>query len=201
MGVSYQATGRVRQKARTHGALVQATRELLRTGVTPSVEQAADAAGVSRTTAYRYFPTQRARLAASFPQLGQESLLGDAPPAGVAARVAAFADAMTRLILDNEAEMRAMLRLSLEPDVEPREVALRGGKRLDWAADALAPLRDELPADELERLALAVAAAVGIEAFVWLVDVGGAPRERAAEIMRSAAAAILAGARTAAERR
>jgi AcrR family transcriptional regulator len=40
--------------------MVSATRELLAEGSAPTVEQAAQRAAVSRTTAYRYFPNQRA---------------------------------------------------------------------------------------------------------------------------------------------
>jgi AcrR family transcriptional regulator len=188
---AYQETGRVRQKERTRKALVAATRELLRQGVTPSVEQVADAAGMSRTTAYRYFPSQAALLAATFPQLESGSLLGDDPPADVRKRVALFARAMTELILRNETEMRAMLRLSLDPHVDLHDVALRQGRRTRWVADALEPLRETLAADELDRLTLAIASAAGIEAFVWLVDVGGVSRARAVEVVRSTCTALL----------
>ena len=39
-------------------------------GLTPTVEAAAEAASISRTTAYRYFPSQRALLAAAHPETG-----------------------------------------------------------------------------------------------------------------------------------
>lgn len=181
----------MRQKARTRDALVAATRQLLREGLTPSVEQAADAARVSRTTAYRYFPSQRALLAATFPHLEGGSLLGDHPPADIRARVALFAEKMTESILANEAEMRAMLRLSLDPQVPLHEVALRQGRRTIWVADALAPLRDSMAKSRFERLTLAIAAACGIESFVWLVDVGGVGRATAATILRSSCSALL----------
>jgi AcrR family transcriptional regulator len=181
----------VRQKARTRDALVAATRQLLRDGVTPTVEQAAAVARVSRTTAYRYFPSQRALLAATFPQLEGGSLLGDHPPADVRARVALFAEKMTESIRANEAEMRAMLRLSLEPGVALHEVALRQGRRTTWVADALAPLRASLTSTRFERLTLAIAAATGIESFIWLVDVGGVDRAAAAGILKSTCSALL----------
>lgn len=191
MGISRQEGGRVRQKARTRDALVAATRQLLRDGVTPSVEQAADVARVSRTTAYRYFPSQRALLAATFPQLEGGSLLGDHPPADVRARVALFAEKMTQSILANEAEMRAMLRLSLDPRVLPHEVALRQGRRTIWVADALAPLQGSLTKSRFEQLTLAIAATAGIESFVWLVDVGGVDRGTAAAVLTSSCSALL----------
>ena len=158
----------------------------MQAGETPSVEQVAHAALVSRTTAYRYFPSQRALLVAAFPKLDTESLLGEDPPADVAARVERFAGAMTESVLENEHEMRAMLRLSL--DAEDPHVFLREGRRTQWAADALAPLRGH---PDYERLLYALAAAVGIEAFVWLVDVGGLTRERAVATMRWSARALV----------
>ena len=191
MVVSSQAGGRVRQKARTREGLVGATRQLLRAGVTPSVEQAADVAKVSRTTAYRYFPSQRALLAGTFPQLEGGSLLGEDPPADVRARVALFAAKMTQSILGNEAEMRAMLRLSLDPQVPLQEVALRQGRRTAWVEDALAPLRGVLPAARFRQLTLQIAAAAGIETFVWLVDVGGTDRGAAASVIMSMCGALL----------
>src|SRR5215208_1915615 len=55
-------TGRANQKRRTRAAIVEAARRLLDQGTTPTVADAAAAALVSRTTAYRYFPTQEALL-------------------------------------------------------------------------------------------------------------------------------------------
>src|SRR5262245_23364797 len=51
----YEATGRTHQKHRTRDALIAAARELVAKGLTPTVEEAAAAAAISRTTAYRYF--------------------------------------------------------------------------------------------------------------------------------------------------
>src|SRR5215212_3697876 len=106
MTVPYEATGRTGQKRRTRAALIQAARELLSEGVTPAVEQAADAAGVSRTTAYRYFPNQRALIVATFPEVGAASLLPDAPPEDPAARLDVVVDALTRQLVEHEPELR-----------------------------------------------------------------------------------------------
>ena len=54
---------RANQKARTRAAIVDAAERLRKTeGETPTVARAAEEAGVSRATAYRYFPTQEALL-------------------------------------------------------------------------------------------------------------------------------------------
>ena len=69
MSMPYVATGRTRQKERTRKALVAAARGLVAEGKTPTVEEAASAADISRTTAYRYFPSQRMLLVAAHPRL------------------------------------------------------------------------------------------------------------------------------------
>ena len=85
-----------------------------------------------------------------------------------------------------------MLRLSLEPDAsEHGDLPFRVGRRIGWVADALSPLRGRVPDPELERLVLAIASAVGIDALVWLTDVAGLSRPQAVEVMRWSARALL----------
>src|SRR4051812_37137151 len=60
---SYDSFGRMNQKRRTRAALMTAAAEFVRRGETPSILQVADAALVSKSTAYRYFPSQDALLA------------------------------------------------------------------------------------------------------------------------------------------
>ena len=56
------STERVQQKGRTRRALLAAAVKLVTAGAQPSVADVADAAEVSRRTAYRYFPTQEQML-------------------------------------------------------------------------------------------------------------------------------------------
>src|SRR3954447_17170945 len=178
MSIPYEATGRTRQKARTRTAMLAATRELLAGGVTPTVERAAEHAGVSRTTAYRYFPNQRSLLVATYPMVDTDSLLGDDAPADPQERLEIVTRALGAQVLDNEAEFRTMLRLSLDP-ADQQELPLRSGRAIGWIEDALSPLRDTLSKRELRRLVLSIRATLGIEAFVWLTDVARLPREEA----------------------
>src|SRR5918999_6208141 len=99
MDVPYLHTGRTSQKARTRDALVAAARELLAKGVTPTVEEAAAEADIGRTTAYRYFPNSRALLAATFPEIEMDSLLGEGPPEDLLARLEIVAESQTRRIV------------------------------------------------------------------------------------------------------
>lgn len=192
MSISYETTGRTSQKARTRAALIAAARELLAGGIAPTVEQAAAAASIARATAYRYFPNQRALLTASFTQLTEESLLGDAPPDDPAARLEVVVEAITRQCVEHEPALRNMLRLSLEPDPADRaDLPFRKGRRIVWVREALEPLRVRLPGAEFDRLVLAIAATVGIDALVWLTDIAGQSREEAVEVMRWSARSLL----------
>jgi AcrR family transcriptional regulator len=192
MSIAYELAGRTQQKQRTRQALVAAARALVADGVTPTVEDAAVAAGVSRTTAYRYFPNQRALVAAAHPEVEARSLLPDDAPTDVAARLDAVIDAFTRQIVDNELQQRTMLRLSLEPtDGREGELLLRKGRAIGWIEEAVDPLRERLGDAELRRLVIAIRSAVGIEALVWLTDVAQLSRDDARGLMRWSAQAML----------
>jgi AcrR family transcriptional regulator len=195
MTVPYEETGRTRQKARTRAALVGAARDLLTGGASPTVEQAADAAGVARATAYRYFPNQRTLLVATYPEIDAPSLV-DAPESeDPVERLDVVARSITRQMVEHEPELRSMLRISLEPDPDRRaDLPFRKGRRIAWVADALSPLAGRMPDADLERVTHAIGATLGIEALVWLTDIAGYSRREATEVMRWSARALLAAA-------
>ncbi|MEU8075302.1 TetR/AcrR family transcriptional regulator [Catellatospora citrea] len=189
MGIPYEAMGRTKQKSRTRQALVTATRELLAQGLTPKVEDAAEFAGISRTTAYRYFPNQRSLLLAAHPQISPETLLPADAPNDPAARLDAFMAAFNRYNFDWEPQLRTSLRLSLEQtDTQP---ALRQGRAVAWIEDALEPVRHARPDLDIHRLAIAIRSATGIEALIWLIDIAGYTRDQAAQTVRRTAHALL----------
>jgi AcrR family transcriptional regulator len=172
--------------------MLAATRELLADGVTPTVEQAAERAAISRTTAYRYFPNQRALLLASYPELDMPSLLDADAPADPGARLELVTQSLARQVLEHEPELRSMLRLSLElPPPDQDALPLRQGRAIGWIEDALTPLKGRLPEGELRRLVLAIRATLGIEALVWLTDIAGLTRDQAADLMRNSAHTLL----------
>jgi AcrR family transcriptional regulator len=148
-------------------------------GVTPTVEQAAAQAGVSRATAYRYFPNQRALLVSAYPIIDTRSLLPEQPPAQVIDRVRHVARGILDSIVANEVALRAQLRISLEESATRAELPLRQGRRIRWFQDALAPLRSQLPPRTVRHLTLALAAVVSLEVLIWLVDLAGLSRKAA----------------------
>jgi AcrR family transcriptional regulator len=191
MSISYEETGRRQQKARTRKALVDAARALVQEGVSPTVEEAAEAASVSRATAYRYFPNREALLVAAHPEVETPSLLGSDPPDDVEARLDLVVEGLAAIFLAAEESYRTMLRLSLETDSPGRELALRKGRRFLWIEDALEPLRGRLSDDRFQRLVHAISINIGIEALVALIDLAGLSRERAVDVMRWSANALL----------
>src|SRR3954470_3311595 len=164
MSMPYESSGRVDQKRRTRDALVGAARELVAQGETPTVEGAAELASISRTTAYRYFPNQRALLVAAHPEIEASSLLPKSAPSDVAARLDAVVTAFLHLIVETEAQQRTMLRLSLDPDPGNRaELPLRKGRAIGWIGEALSPLLGVMSERDLGRLIFAIRSAAGIE--------------------------------------
>jgi len=192
MSIAYESAGRTHQKQRTRQALIDAARELMARGITPKVDEAAANAFISRTTAYRYFPNQRALLIAAHPEIEARSLLPEVPPADPEARLDIVIQSFLRLIVDTEPQQRTMLRLSLDPEPSVRgELPLRQGRAIGWISEALAPLGSRMSKAEVRRLAVAIRSAAGIEALVWLTDIAGLSRKQAVEVMRGSARARL----------
>jgi len=189
---------REQQKSRTRRDLVAAALELLAEGRTPTVSEVADAAEVSRRTAYRYFP--------SADQLLTEALLegmrsdverdidGGSSDDGVTASVDRLVKALHDLTVNNEHLLRKMVRFTIDRDQIEPGVPPRPSRRLEYVEQALEPLRAQLAPDEYERLVHAMAVVIGIEARIVLRDICGLDDARILETSRWAAHALLAAA-------
>lgn len=190
MSMPYEASGRSNQKQRTREALVAAAQAQVKEGRAPTVEEAAIAAGISRTTAYRYFPNQRSLLAAAHPETATTSMLSDAQSDDPVERLDQVVKTFGKLIRDTEQQQRTMLKLSLEAALD-ETLPLRQGRAIPWITEALEPLKGQLSESEIHDLVLAIRSAIGIEALVWLTDIGGLSREKATELMRWSARSML----------
>jgi AcrR family transcriptional regulator len=193
--VSYVDTGRSAQKRRTHDALVAAARQELASGRSVTVETAAAVAGVSRTTAYRYFANHRDLILAAHPHVDVESLLPATAPADPAERLSLVMQVfISDVTLAWEPQLRAALQLALTPTRQPGASdagTLRQGRGIQWILQALDPLTATHPGVDQRLLARAIRSAAGIEALIWLTDVGGLSRQQAAKVMHASAMAIL----------
>ncbi len=193
---------RANQKERTRAALVAAASELLRRGAAPpTVAEAAEAAKVSRATAYRYFPTQEALLvevAALGPVVApvEAALAALLPDDNPETRLLRLLDAFNPVLFADQATMRTALRVYLDTWFENRRAgdespAVREGRRTRWLDEALAPVRRGMPAREWRRLRAALSLTLGSEALVVMKDVCRLADEEALAVLRWAAAALL----------
>jgi AcrR family transcriptional regulator len=190
--------GRVHQKRRTRSAILRAASDLLNAGALPSIAEAADAAQVSRATAYRYFSTQEhllQELALDRAALTIDHVIATISTGGSAAdRLDTVVHAVYQLVTDNDLAFRTLLRLSLEPKAAPESTAdapRRSGRRLRWLDVALAPIREQLGAAHYDHLLAALALCTGIETHIVLCDICALDKAEADRVTRWAAQALL----------
>jgi AcrR family transcriptional regulator len=160
------------------------------------VEQAADAAGVSRATAYRYFPTHEAltvELEADALWEPMERDLFVRAGNDVVARIAALIDAVAVAVEGNERHIRTALRVYQDVWLRSDGGEVRRGRRREWIARALEPLTDRSQR-ERERLAAALVVVVGPDLFIMLKDTAGLMPTAAADVLKRQARLILSDA-------
>ena len=173
--------GRESQKGRTRKFLLDTAGALVKAGGNPTVTDVAAAAGISRATAYRYFPTQEIMQA----EVALFAAGGPLFPAGPAS--ASVSEAVGLLVrrvgmwaYENQQPLRTLLRLSLDPATGVR----RPGHRRQWIADALAPLRKQIQPEIYDKLARALTLMLGIDPVVVMNDIAGATREQALDSLQ-----------------
>lgn len=183
-------------RARTRRLMLETATRLMQSGVTPSVSEVAEAAEVSRATAYRYFPSQAALVEAVVDEALGPILTWHSSSPDPEERVGdLFRSSMPR-IGEFEATFRAALKLSLDQgaqgdaggEAEPR---FTRGHRVDLLADALQPLGATLRPGQVERLAQALSLLFGIEALVVLKDIWGLDDRQAYAVTEWAALALV----------
>ena len=202
MTEAWQQEGRINQKRRTRAAILAAAGALMEQGQRPTVAEVADAALVSRATAYRYFPTQEyllfeAALESTRSDIDRE--LDDNPlPEDPEARLEMLIHALQQRIVDKEAAFRTMLRFSLKQYPEDERHGggsspsrLRGGGRVRWIEKALTPVRGRLEEPEFRRLVAALSLCMGIEALVVLRDVCALEPLEAEDVLRWVARTLM----------
>jgi AcrR family transcriptional regulator len=149
------------------------------TGHIPSVAEVALRSGVSRATAYRYFPSRSALVTTVIDaslgpvrQLAQDSR-------GGRERVRELFKSTFPRFKEFEPQLRAAAQLALEQWALERagllqEEPYRRGHRVRILEHAIAPLASELSAPIRDRLHRALSVIYGIEAYVILKDIWSA---------------------------
>jgi AcrR family transcriptional regulator len=196
-----KSAGRPAQRRRTRKAIVDAATALLAKGKTPSVEDVAAAADVSRRTIYLHFPTfDQLLLDATVGALSQQPVDRAIDAAGggdarndVEGRVERMVRALHDVTPDVERLGRSLIRLTVDsPAPESgREVPRRGYRRVEWIESALSPWRDRIGPSRWRRLVAALAMVVGWEALIVQRDVCGLSAAEGEELSVWAARALL----------
>ncbi len=170
---------------------------LMQAGHTPSVSDVAEAAEVSRATAYRYFPSQAALVHAVVdaglgPILEWTSESEDAEE-----RVRDLLALSMPRIAEFEATFRAALKLSLEQWARRRagtlgdEPPFARGHRVAVLQAAIAPLKATLGEKKFLRLAQALSLSYGLETLLVLQDMWGLDFDEAQEVAQWTASALV----------
>jgi AcrR family transcriptional regulator len=173
----------------------------VRRGVRPTVPMAAEAAKVSRATAYRYFPTQDALLSDAMditPSLESvEAAVKGMTSQDVQERLVSLLALFNPIVAANESEYRQALRVYLDTWFETRHrdkgtlVKVRAGRRMRWLEQTLQPIRKQLSGTSWRRLKNALALTLGIDSIVIMKDVCGLEEKEALDVLEWTARIIL----------
>jgi AcrR family transcriptional regulator len=194
---SVGGAGRTNQKTRTRTAIVDACRDLIRTGSDVSIPEVARLALVSEATVYRYFP--------DLVSLVNEAIIGLWPtPAEALEPVARSTDPIERIafaaevflqrVFAYQGAVRAMIAATI---TRPGGSATRPGFRFAWIDEALAPAaaaRAPEAAEVFARLKRDLSVVVSAEALFTLTDLCGLSRDEAITSAARLAATITASA-------
>ncbi|GLX19679.1 MULTISPECIES: TetR/AcrR family transcriptional regulator [Streptomyces] len=200
--------GREAQRRRTRKAIVDAAARLSAGGATPSIDEIAAAADVSRRTVYAYFPSlDHLLIDATLGALNEPPVEQALTDPAIAGDPAARVDALIRTLLQYSPQSlplgRRLIRLTVdqpvgeapEPAAAPVPAAApaprRTQRRIEWLEQACEPLRDTLSRESYQRLISALAIVVGWEAQIVLRDVRGLDPQAEEEAITWAARALV----------
>jgi AcrR family transcriptional regulator len=186
-------------RRRTFRLLREAARELFRNGGPLTVPAVAERAGVSRATAYRYFPSNDAVVLHATMSLADNPLEdaewstpADMSPSDLRTRAADLVKATAAWAFEHETELRTMLRLSLDPErneLRNRRALTNRGR---WISALLEGLPEDVAPAARERLASALVPLFGSDAVVWTTDMAALERGEAIELLAWMASALVA---------
>jgi len=191
------AGGRTSQKLRTRRDLLATASRLITQGRQPTVAEAADAAAISRRTAYRYFPTQQKLLveaALEGVRPAMEAALAAAPEGltevDLEKRLDTLVQSMQQLAAENEHLLRTMIHVTVLEKTAPG-TRPRGSRRIEWIELAVGSLKPRLGKVAYARLVSALTLITGIEALIVLRDLRGLSQSQAIQTSCWMARAVL----------
>ncbi len=175
---------RVRMKKR----MLDTAMALMEEGLIPSVSEVAEAAEVSRATAYRYFPSQAAMIQETVEQALGPILEWTSDSPDPEERISDLIGFAYPRIETYEATHKAVLRLAIDQWTRGKsgtlgdEARLVRGNRKRLLGEALKPLKGQLPRQAFDRLTQSLSLVFGTEALVVLKDIWGLDGEEARRV-------------------
>jgi hypothetical protein len=186
---------RKNQRVRTRKDLLAAAARLMKEGRKPSLDEVAEAALVSRATAYRYFPNVEALLVEAPLDVvvpdGSTLFVGDAST-DPAERIDRAEAEMHRATFANEQAIRLMLASTVaRGGVGADGFPIRQNRRTPLIEAALAPARDRFDEEAYARLRAALALIFGSESMIVFRDVLGLDEKTARDVKSWAVRALV----------
>lgn len=171
--------------------------DLMQRGETPSVSVVAEAAGVSRATAYRVFPSQSALVQSVVDEALGPILSWECESEDAEERVDDLLRSSSARIVDFESTFKAALKLSLEHWALHRagelgeEPQFKRGHRVELLQKAIEPLRGQLGEKRFLHLAKALSLTYGLEVLIVLKDLWGLGAKEVQDVARWAARSLV----------
>jgi AcrR family transcriptional regulator len=176
--------------------------ELMERGVIPSVSEVAEAAAVSRATAYRYFPSQAAMIQEAVGEALGPILDWHSDSTDAEDRISRLIGFAYPRMETYETTLRAALQLAIQQRARKQagtlgeEQPIVRGHRKKLLAEAIGPLKGELRRPAFDRLAQSLSLIFGTEALVVLKDIWGLDGDEARKVAVWAAHALVRAATT-----
>lgn len=193
--------GRPNQKTRTRKDLLEGAARLMKQGRTPTLEEVAEEALMSRATAYRYFPSIEALMVEAAVDVAMpepEGLLLTEASRDPVERLQRVETALYDMILANEPLLRTLLAHTIQQGIQAEgngKLPRRQNRRSVLIEAALEPTRDQFKPGSLKVLARALALIMGPEATIVVKDVLQLDDAEARKMKRWAIRALVDAAR------
>ncbi|MWP49866.1 MULTISPECIES: TetR/AcrR family transcriptional regulator [unclassified Gilliamella] len=164
-------------KKRTYERLINTALEALEQGYELTITELADKSGISRATAYRYFPTQSDLIAAVVASSLGPIFSWHSQKQNVEEQLNDFLAFAFPQMLKHEGALRAALRLSLQQWATERASSslqtkkLVRGNRKEILSTILLPLKTELPDEIYNQVIYSISIIYGSEIFMVLKDI------------------------------
>lgn len=167
-------------KKKNYDRLIDIALDSLEQGIEPTITELADKSGISRSTAYRYFPTQNDLISAVVNRSLDPILQWHTDEQDISRRVNDFISFSYTEMIKHEGAIRATLRLSLQQWATERSKSTPNSQkrvrenRKEIISKLLKPLQSQLSEEQYNKLIYTISIICGSQITVlkdvWNLD-------------------------------